>query len=127
MSDQNPGLALRRRLVGSEYVDLAMARSDAFNKPFQDYLNTHVWEAVWNREGLPLKLRSLVVVTCLIALDRPRELALHARAAVKNGWTVEEIREVVMQTAVYCGAPAAVEAMRVLNECLAEEIAKTSS
>lgn len=122
MGKGKSGLELRRSLVGPEHVDPAMRRQDSFNKPFQDYLNEHVWEAVWARDGLSLKSRSLVVFSCLIALNRPRELALHARAALKNGWTLEELREAILQTAVYCGAPAAVEAMRVLNENLAQEI-----
>lgn len=123
LSKAKNGLELRRALVGAEYLDRAMARDDPFNKPFQDYLNTHVWDAVWNREEeLSLKHRSLIVISCLIALNRPRELAIHLRAALKNGWTMAELRETIMQTAVYCGAPAAVEAMRVVNETLAEEI-----
>lgn len=127
MTDSNTGLELRRSLVGEERVDRAMAQTDSFNAPIQEYLNEHVWAAVWSRDGLSLKTRSLVVVSCLIALHRPRELALHVRAAVRNGWTLEELREVVLQTAAYCGAPAAVEATRVINEALAEEIAAAGS
>lgn len=126
MRKKKSGFALRRSVVGAQYADRAMARTDSFNAPFQDYLNEHVWTAVWAREGLSMKHRSLVVVSCLIALNRPRELAIHARAAINNGWTVEELREVVLQTAVYCGAPAAVDAVRVMNEALPEEIAETA-
>ena len=126
MSNGKSGLDLRRSLVGAEYVDRAMARTDPFNKPFQDYLNAHVWDAVWSRDGLSLKMRSLVVVSCLIALSRPKELILHVRAALDNGWTLEELREVILQTAVYCGAPAAVEAMRVINENFADKIGELS-
>ena len=123
MSNEEPGADLRRALVGPEYYDRAMARKDSFNQPFQEYLNTHVCGAVWNREGLSLKSRSLVVVSCLIALNRPNELLIHVRAALKNGWTMLELREVIMQTVAYCGTPAAVDAMRVINEHLADEIA----
>jgi len=123
MINEESGADLRRALVGPEYYDRAMARKDPFNQPFQEYLNTHVWGAVWDRDGLSLKSRSLVVVSCLIALNRPNELLIHVRAALKNGWTMLELREVIMQTAAYCGTPAAVEAMRVINEHLADEIA----
>lgn len=117
------GAEIRRSIVGTDYFDRAMGRDDPFNAPFQEYLNDNVWSAVWTRDGLSLKQRSLVVVTCLIALGRPRELAIHLRGAVENGWTVEELREVIIQAAAYCGAPASVEAMRVANEALTDEIA----
>ena len=122
MSEKKTGREIRRALVGDAYFERAMARQDPFNKPFQDYLNTHVWDAVWAREGLSPKERSLVVVSCLIALNRPHELKIHVRGALKNGWTLAELGEAVLQTAAYCGAPAAVEAMRAINEELAAEI-----
>ncbi len=123
MSNDGSGARLRRSLVGPEYYERAMARTDPFNQPFQEYFNTHVWDGVWSREGLSLKARSLVVVSCMIAQNRPNELLIHVRAALKNGWTLLELREVILQTAAYCGAPAAVEAMRVINEHMADEIA----
>ena len=123
MSNEESGADLRRSLVGAQYYDRAMARTDPFNQPFQEYLNRNVWGAVWSRDGLSLKSRSLVVVSCMIALNRPNELLIHVRAALKNGWTLPELREVILQTAAYCGVPAAVEAMRVINEHMAEEIA----
>ena len=120
--DAMSGLSIRRRVLGDEYVDQAVARVDKFNAPIQEFLNEQVWGGIWSRGQLPLKTRSLAVVSMLIALNRPKELGVHLRAAIRNGCAVEELREIILQAAAYCGAPAAVEAARVANDVLAPEI-----
>ena len=115
------GMKVRRAVVGSEYVQAATP-TDGFNAPFQQVMCEAVWGKIWTRDGLALRDRSLVVVAILIAQGRSRELGLHLRGAVRNGCTVVELREVVIQSLGYCGAPAAVEAMKVANEVLQQEI-----
>ncbi|MFG1193053.1 MULTISPECIES: carboxymuconolactone decarboxylase family protein [Xanthobacter] len=101
----------------------AIARTDPFNAPIQKMLVEHIWEDVWSRPELSPKLRSIVVVSLLIALDKPDELALHLRAALGNGCSIEELREVMIQAIAYCGAPTALAAIRVANSVLQSEIA----
>ncbi|MFG1193098.1 carboxymuconolactone decarboxylase family protein [Xanthobacter flavus] len=100
----------------------AVSRSDPFNAPIQKMLAEHIWEDVWSRSELSPKLRSIVVIAFLIALDKPEELALHLRAALGNGCSVEELREVMIQAIAYCGAPTALAAIRVSNSVLRSEI-----
>jgi 4-carboxymuconolactone decarboxylase len=107
------GLALRKKVVGAEYVERSMAAADDLTRDFQELVTEYAWGAVWTREGLSYRDRSLLNLGMLTALGKPNELKLHVRGALTNGVTREEIREVFMQTAVYCGVPAALEAFRV--------------
>jgi 4-carboxymuconolactone decarboxylase len=117
----NPeGLATRREVLGDEYVDRALEKADAFSWPLQELVTGFCWDAIWNRPGLTRKTRSLVNLAMLMALDRPQELKIHLVGALRNGCTPAEIREVLLQGAVYCGVPAGVEAFRVAREALAE-------
>ena len=106
------GLAIRREVLGDEYVDAALASADELGRPLQELVTEYCWGALWGRPGLPRKTRSLLNVGLLAALNRPHELQLHTRGALRNGCTESEIVEVVLQVAVYCGVPAAVDAMR---------------
>ena len=114
------GLEIRRQVLGDAYVAQAEARADEFTRPFQDLLNTYCWGEVWGRPGLPRKVRSLINLAMLTALDRPEELRLHLRGALRNGATREEVCEVLLQTAIYCGIPAANAAFREARQVLAE-------
>src|SRR4051794_38011272 len=110
------GLALRRAVLGSEYVDKSLASADEFGGPLQELVTEFCWGAVWGRPELPVKTRSMLNLAMLTALNRPHELKIHVRGAVRNGCTKEEIREILLQTAIYCGVPAALDAMRVARE-----------
>jgi 4-carboxymuconolactone decarboxylase len=101
------GLAVRRAVLGADYVDRAAARRDAFDEEFQDLLTRYAWGEIWTRPGLPRHTRSLLTLALLVALNRPDEFRLHVRAALANGVTRDEIKEVLLQTAIYCGVPAA--------------------
>ena len=114
------GLKTRREVLGAEYVDKAMAGTDEFSAPFVDLLNTYCWNDVWNRPGLPRKTRSMLNLAMLSALGRTHELKLHLNGALNNGLTKEEIREVFLQVAIYCGVPAAVESFRSAKEVFKE-------
>ena len=114
------GLKTRREVLGAEYVDKAMAASDDFNKPFVDLLNTYCWNDIWNRPGLERKTRSLLNLAMLSALGKEHELKLHIAGALNNGLTKEQIREVFLQVAIYCGVPSAVVAFRCAKEVFKE-------
>ena len=114
------GLEIRRQVLGDAYVAQAEARVDEFTRPFQDLLNAYCWGEVWGRPGLPRKVRSLLNLAMLTALDRPEELRLHLRGALRNGATREEVCEVLLQAAIYCGIPAANAAFREARQVLAE-------
>jgi len=114
------GLAVRREVLGSDYVERQLATADDFNRPLQDLLTEYCWGAVWARPQLPRKTRSLLNLAMLSALNRPTEFKTHVRGALKNGCTKDEIREVLLQVAIYCGAPAGVEAFRLAREAFAE-------
>ena len=113
---QAAGLATRRDVLGAAYVDKAVASADDFNSEFQELLNTYCWNDIWNRPGLPRQTRSLLNLSMLTALGKVPELKLHIRGALNNGVTKDEIKEVFLQVAVYCGVPAAVEAFRCARE-----------
>ena len=122
--DQNTfdkGLEIRKAVLGAEYVETSLKNADDFNRPLQELLTEYCWGAVWGREGLPRKTRSMLNLAMLAALNRPHELKLHLRGALRNGVTKEEIREILLQAGVYCGAPAAVDSFRVAREVFAEE------
>jgi 4-carboxymuconolactone decarboxylase len=110
------GLRTRREVLGADYVDKAMASVDEFNEEFVEVLNTYCWNDIWNRPGLPRKTRSVLNLGMLVALGKEHELRLHINGALNNGLTKDEIKEVLLQTAIYCGVPAAVVAFRCARE-----------
>ena len=110
------GLAIRKEVLGEEYVERAMATADDFTMPFQELATEYCWGAVWGRPGLDRKTRSLLNLAMLSALNRPRELKMHVRGALRNGVTAEEIREVLIQVAVYCGVPAGGDGFGIAKE-----------
>jgi 4-carboxymuconolactone decarboxylase len=114
------GLEMRRQVLGAEHVDRSMANVSPFGRPAQELVTEFCWGAVWTRPGLEPKTRSLINLAMLAALNRSHELAVHVKGAVNNGCTVEEIQEVLLQTMVYCGAPASLEAFRVAEQVLTE-------
>lgn len=114
------GLDTRRAVLGAEYVDAAIAGADDFNRPLQELVTEYCWGEVWNRPGLDRRTRSMLNLAMLTALNRPHELKLHVKGALNNGVTKEEIREVLMQTAIYCGVPAAVDSFRNAREVFKE-------
>jgi 4-carboxymuconolactone decarboxylase len=118
------GLAMRRAVLGAEYVDRSIANADAFTQPFQKLVTEWCWGEVWNRPGLDKKTRSIINLAMLTALNRPNEVRLHVRGALNNGVSREEIQEVLLHTTVYCGVPAALESFRIAAEVLKEEDAK---
>lgn len=114
------GLDLRRKVVGDDYVDRSLAGMDDFNDALQDFVTRYAWGDVWQRPGLAKRDRSLLNLGMLIALGKTEELKLHLRGALRNGVTMDEIKEVILQSAIYCGAPAAIEATRTAREAFAE-------
>ena len=114
------GLKTRREVLGAPYVDKAMAGVDDFNQEFVEILNTYCWNDIWNRPGLERKTRSMLNLAMLSALGRTHELKLHINGALNNGLTKDEIKEVFLQVAIYCGVPAAVESFRSAKEVFKE-------
>ena len=114
------GLAVRRKVLGDEYVNNSLANVDEFTEPLQQFLTEHAWGAVWVREGLSLKTRSMLNLAMLTALNRPNELKLHIRGAINTGVTQEEMREIFLQAAVYCGAPAGLDSFKVAQAVFKE-------
>lgn len=114
------GLSVRRDVLGDEYVDRAFAAADEFNMPMQELVTEYCWGAVWGREELPRKTRSMLNLAMLSALNRPHELETHIRGALRNGVTREEIREVLLQVAIYCGVPAGVDSFRIARKVFSE-------
>ena len=115
------GLAVRKAVLGDEYVEASIRNADDFNRPLQELVTEYCWGAIWTREGLPRKTRSLLNLAMLATLNRPHELELHLRGALRNGCTKEEIREVLLQVAIYVGVPAAVDSFRIARKVLADE------
>ena len=116
----NKGLQTRREVLGAEYVDAAIKAADDFNMPMQELVTQYCWGDVWNRPGLDRRTRSFLNLAMLTALNRPHELKLHVKGALNNGLTKDEIREVFIQTAVYCGVPAAIDSFRTAREVFKE-------
>lgn len=114
------GMRVRREVLGDEYVDRAEKSKNDLTADFQDLLTRYVWGEVWARPGLDRRTRSCITVAMLVALGRERELALHLRAALRNGVSADEIKEVLLQAAVYCGVPAANSAFAIAQEVLEE-------
>jgi 4-carboxymuconolactone decarboxylase len=113
------GLSIRREVLGDDYVDRSMGQADEFSGPLQELITEYAWGRVWSRDGLTRQTRSLVNLGMLTALNRQAELSLHVTSALRNGCTVDEIREVLLQTAVYCGVPAALDAFRIAKAAIA--------
>lgn len=127
MSDSNKpsekfeaGLKTRKSVLGDAYVDASIAAADDFTWPLQELVTEYCWDSIWNRDGLPRKTRSLINLAMITALNRPHELKLHIRGAFNNGCTQDEVREVLLQSAIYCGVPASIDAFRCAKEVLAE-------
>jgi 4-carboxymuconolactone decarboxylase len=114
------GLTIRKEVLGAEHVERALAGADDFSRPYQELITEYCWGAVWGRPGLSRKTRSLLNLAMLTALGREEEFKLHVRAALRNGVTREDIREVLLQTAIYCGVPAANSAFRQAREVFAQ-------
>jgi 4-carboxymuconolactone decarboxylase len=115
------GLEVRRAVLGDEHVDAALARRTEFTTEFQDLITRYAWGEIWTRPGLDRRTRSCITLTALVAGGHDRELAMHVRAALRNGLTPDEIKEVLLQAAIYCGVPAANTAFAIAQEVLAEE------
>jgi 4-carboxymuconolactone decarboxylase len=122
MSDSlfEKGLTTRKEVLGSDYVDRALQLADDFSMPIQVLATRYCWGDVWNRPGLERKTRSFLNLAMTTALNRPHELKLHVKGAITNGVTKDEIREVFMQAAVYCGLPAALDSFRIAKEVFDE-------
>ena len=118
MSDE--GMTIRREVLGDEHVDAAIERTTDFTADFQDLITRYAWGEIWSRPGLDRKTRSCMTLTALVALNRMDELALHVRAALRNGLTPDEIKEVLLHAAIYCGVPAANAAFAVAQRVLEE-------
>jgi 4-carboxymuconolactone decarboxylase len=115
------GMETRRAVLGDEHVDAAVARTNEFTRDFQELITRYAWGEIWSRPGLDRRMRSAITLTALVALGHERELALHLRAALRNGLSPDEIKEVLLQTAIYCGVPAANSAFAVAQRVLEEE------
>jgi 4-carboxymuconolactone decarboxylase len=115
------GMKIRREVLGDAHVDAAIAKRNAFSDAFQELITRYAWGEIWTRPGLPRQTRSLITVAMLVALNREEELRLHLRAALRNGATPEEIRETLLQSAIYCGVPAANSAFRIAHEIFDEK------
>jgi 4-carboxymuconolactone decarboxylase len=113
------GLKNRKEVLGEAHVERSFATADDFSRPYQDLITEYCWGAVWDRPGLPRQTRSLLNLAMLTALNREEEFKLHVRAALRNGVTKDEIREVLLQTAIYCGVPAANSAFKQAREVFA--------
>ena len=117
------GMEVRRAVLGNEHVDEAIARTDGFTSDFQEFITRYAWGEIWARPGLDRRTRSCITLTALVALGREEELAMHVRAALRIGLTPDEIKEVLLQSAIYCGVPAANGAFAVAQRVLAAESA----
>jgi 4-carboxymuconolactone decarboxylase len=115
------GLKLRKRVIGAEYVERSLQNSDRYVMPIQELATKAAWGLVWSRPGISHQWRSVLNLGMLVALNMPHELKLHIRTALRNGLTRAEVSECLLQTAIYCGFPAALAAFRVAQEAFAEE------
>ena len=114
------GLKTRREVLGAGYVDASIANADDLNRPMQELVTEYCWNEIWNRPGLDRKTRSIMNLCMITALNRPHELKLHVRGAINNGLTKDEIKEVFLQAAIYCGVPAAIDSFRNAKEVFKE-------
>ena len=120
MSDDpyDDGMRVRREVLGDEHVDRAEANANEFTRDFQDFIQRYAWGEIWARPGLDRRIRSAVTLTALVAHGHWEELAMHVRAAKRNGLSDDEIKEILLQCAVYCGVPAANHAFKIANDAL---------
>ena len=114
------GMAVRRAVLGDQHVDRAQANLNEFNREFQHLITRYAWGEIWTRPGLPRETRSLMTICMMVALNREDELKLHLRAALNNGVTIEQIKEALLQTAIYCGVPAANTAFAIAQQIVSE-------
>jgi 4-carboxymuconolactone decarboxylase len=114
------GMSVRRAVLGDAHVDRAIGNTNEFNREFQDLITRYAWGEIWSRPGLPRHTRSLLTIAMMVALNRAEELRMHVRAAFSNGVTRDEIKEVLLQSAIYCGVPAANAAFREAAEVFRE-------
>ena len=121
MSDRDTGMQTRREVLGDAHVDRATASAGTFGEPFQDLITRYAWGAVWSRPGIDRRMRSAITLAALITLRAENELGMHVRAALRNGLTPDDIREVILHTAVYAGVPAANAAFALAHQVLREE------
>ena len=122
MSDEiyEQGMEVRRAVLGDEHVDRAIERTSEFTKPFQDFITRYAWGTIWARPGLDRRMRSAVTLAALTALGREHEIAMHVRAALRNGLSPEEIGEILLHTSIYAGVPVANRAFAIADEVLRE-------
>jgi 4-carboxymuconolactone decarboxylase len=114
------GLEIRKSVLGTEYVEKSISAADDFNRPLQELVTEYCWGAVWGRDTLDKKTRSMLNLAMLSALNRPHELKMHVKGALRNGVSKDEIREVLLQVAIYCGVPAAVDSFRTARQAMEE-------
>ena len=114
------GMKIRKEVLGADYVEKSFAAADDFNRPLQELVTEYCWGAVWGRDELPKKTRSMLNLAMISVLNRPHELKIHVKGAIKNGCTKDEIREVLLQVAIYGGVPAAVDSFRIAREAFKE-------
>ena len=114
------GLKIRREVLGADYVDKAIASADDFNRPLQELVTQYCWGEIWGRPGLDRKTRSFINLAMISALNRPHEVKMHIKGALNNGLTKDDIKEVFLQVAIYCGVPAAVDSFRTAQEVFKE-------
>jgi 4-carboxymuconolactone decarboxylase len=114
------GMKVRREVLGDEHVDATIERTTDFTADFQDFITRYAWGEIWTRPGLDRRMRSCITLTALVALGKLDELEMHVRAALRNGLTQDEIREVLLQSAIYCGVPAANSAFAVVQRVLVD-------
>ena len=114
------GLQVRREVLGEKYVDAALNSADEFNMPMQQLVTEYCWGEIWTRDGLSRQTRSLLNLAMLTALNRPHEIKTHVRGAIRNGCSKQDIQEVFLQTAIYCGVPAAIDSFRTAKATFAE-------
>jgi 4-carboxymuconolactone decarboxylase len=114
------GLKIRREVLGADFVDKAIATADDFNRPLQELVTQYCWGEIWGRPGLDRRTRSIINLAMISALNRPHEVKMHVKGAIANGLTKEDIQEVFLQVAIYCGVPAGVDSFRIAKEAFAE-------
>ena len=114
------GLGIRRQVLGADYVDKAISTADDFNRPLQELVTQYCWGEIWGRPGLDRKTRSMLNLAMISALNRPHEVKAHVKGAINNGLTKDQIKEVFLQVAIYCGVPAAVDSFRIAREVFQE-------
>ena len=121
MTRYDDGMEVRREVLGADHVDRATANATEFTRDFQELITEYAWGSIWTRPGLDRRQRSLITLTALVARGHHEELAMHLRAALRNGLTMDEIKETLLQTAIYCGVPDANTAFRIAQGVLEEE------